>query len=95
MFVASLASALYMRERELDVRFFRSPQRRGLHGKVVIVDDTVAIVGSHNWTHQAFHRNVEASLAVVGPDLVIQLAQQFETAWQHATEEPAHASRLV
>jgi phosphatidylserine/phosphatidylglycerophosphate/cardiolipin synthase-like enzyme len=49
------------------------------HAKCLIVDDGVAVVGSHNWTHNALTTNREASLLVRDPEVVRQLADWFAT----------------
>ncbi len=47
------------------------------HAKCIIVDDAVAVVGSHNWTRAALTSNREASLLVRDPAVVRDLADWF------------------
>ena len=36
--------------------------RRTLHSKLVIIDESILIIGSHNLTSNAFYRNLESSV---------------------------------
>ncbi|RYD89165.1 MAG: hypothetical protein EOP50_17935 [Sphingobacteriales bacterium] len=65
-----------------------------LHSKVVLIDNEVTILGSHNWTHSAFHVSHEDSLAVNSPQLAMGLGRDFERLWTEGARkaEAAHAS---
>lgn len=52
-----------------------------LHSKYLVVDD-VAVVGSHNWSHQALCLDDELSLAVRSKDLSGELRAVFECDWE-------------
>jgi len=54
-----------------------------LHSKYLVVDD-VAVVGSHNWSHQALCLDDELSLAVRSKDLSGELRAVFERDWDRA-----------
>ena len=54
-----------------------------LHSKYLVVDD-VAVVGSHNWSHQALCLDDELSLAVRSKDLSAELRAVFERDWERA-----------
>lgn len=49
-----------------------------LHTKLIIVDKTRIIIGSHNYTHHAFSSNHEASIFVVMKDIQNGLVQYFD-----------------
>jgi phosphatidylserine/phosphatidylglycerophosphate/cardiolipin synthase-like enzyme len=51
------------------------------HSKFVIFDDRLALVGSHNWSHEGLGLAREDSLAVQSPDLARMLALEFEERW--------------
>ncbi|RKG65497.1 hypothetical protein D7V80_23170 [Corallococcus sp. CA054B] len=91
--IANTTSALYMRELGLPVRLFHSERHVSTHSKFVIVDDQV-LLGSHNWTHSAFHVSHEDSLAVSSPQLAMGLGRDFERLWIEGARnvEVAHAS---
>lgn len=48
-------------------------QERTSHAKILLVDDQVAIIGSHNWTRAALTGNREVSLLVTDPEQVGQI----------------------
>ncbi len=54
-----------------------------LHSKYLVIDD-VALVGSHNWSHQSLCVDDELSLAVRSKDLSLQLRSVFEREWDRA-----------
>jgi phosphatidylserine/phosphatidylglycerophosphate/cardiolipin synthase-like enzyme len=54
-----------------------------LHSKYLVIDD-VAVVGSHNWSHQALCLDDELTLAVRSKDLSLRLRSVFEGEWERA-----------
>ncbi len=54
-----------------------------LHSKYLVIDD-VAVVGSHNWSHQALCLDDEITLAVRSKDLSLRLRSVFEREWERA-----------
>lgn len=48
-----------------------------LHTKLIIVDDEVAIVGSHNYTKNAFNLNYEVSIMVRDQESIKRLKEYF------------------
>jgi phosphatidylserine/phosphatidylglycerophosphate/cardiolipin synthase-like enzyme len=50
----------------------------------LVVDERIAIIGSHNWTPYALDRNFEVSVLIRNPVLAGQLAAHFDTLWQAA-----------
>ena len=87
--VANLASGQLFEAYDVPHRrsFDISPDgRRGLHSKLVICDD-VAVVGSQNWTDDAFAVNVEDAVAVTGPP-VDHLAVEFDRLWSYGRGMP-------
>ena len=50
----------------------RSPQTEAtLHSKFLIVDEKYLVLGSHNLTHRAMSYNIETSLIIDDPDIVL------------------------
>lgn len=47
------------------------------HAKLVLVDDEVVLIGSHNWTRAALTGNREVSMALHGPHEIAAIAQLF------------------
>jgi len=48
-----------------------------VHCKIIIIDDTILITGSHNYTQYAFTMNYEASIICQGPDEIERFKQFF------------------
>lgn len=53
-------------------------QDRTSHAKILLVDDRVAIIGSHNWTRAALTGNREISLLLTDPDQLAQIRALVE-----------------
>jgi phosphatidylserine/phosphatidylglycerophosphate/cardiolipin synthase-like enzyme len=47
------------------------------HAKLVLVDDAVVLIGSHNWTRAALTGNREVSMALHGPAEIAAIAALF------------------
>jgi len=52
--------------------------RRTLHSKLVIIDETTLIIGSHNLTSNAFYRNLESSVILELPAGGNRIAEYFD-----------------
>lgn len=52
-----------------------------LHIKLIIFDKEIAILGSHNYTMNAFTRNHEISVFLDAPDFLSPLSAFFEGLW--------------
>ena len=48
-----------------------------IHCKLMIIDDEIAIVGSHNYTQSAFEMNYELSIIIKGRDEIQRIIQFF------------------
>lgn len=64
--------------------------RRGMHTKFVICDD-VAVVGSQNWTDDAFFDNVEDAVLLTGSPVNL-LAAEFARLWAVGRRMPTDAT---
>jgi len=53
-----------------------------VHVKCMILDNKKAIVGSHNYTQNAFESNLETSILVDDIDCVYDYFSYFENLWQ-------------
>lgn len=63
---------------KLGVRVRSLRDKRVLHTKLVIVDGKKLVIGSHNFTTNAFHRNLEVSAIVDIPEDVTRFSEFFE-----------------
>ena len=52
-----------------------------VHAKMMIIDDEVLVLGSHNYTKSAFSRNQEASIIVKGREDIMDYIRYFKGLW--------------
>ena len=52
------------------------------HAKMMILDDNILVLGSHNYSKAAFSRNQEASIIVEGRDEILPYRKYFKGLWQ-------------
>ena len=52
-----------------------------LHSKLLMIDKTLAILGSHNFSKQAMGSNIETSVLVEGSGEIRPLQEYFELLW--------------
>lgn len=55
--------------------------RKTLHAKILIIDSSIAVVGSHNFSLRALSSNLECSVCLVDLTIVKQLCKYFESIW--------------
>lgn len=65
-----------LRELGLDCRKIVSKDL--LHAKLIIIDDKIAVVGSHNFTQSAFGKNFECSIITTDEETVGKFREYFE-----------------
>jgi phosphatidylserine/phosphatidylglycerophosphate/cardiolipin synthase-like enzyme len=69
------------------------PRTRGkLHAKLLLVDRSVAVVGSYNWTRSGGEKNTELIVVLRDPKAVARLLENFVTLWQAVTGEAPQAA---
>jgi len=49
------------------------------HAKVLVVDDEITVLGSHNWTFAAFERNNESSVKITSRPVAQQYISYFNS----------------
>jgi phosphatidylserine/phosphatidylglycerophosphate/cardiolipin synthase-like enzyme len=59
------------------VKARRMNEHRTLHAKLIVIDDTLLITGSHNLTRNAFGSNIELSVAVYLPVGMSRISEFF------------------
>ena len=52
-----------------------------VHAKLMIIDDNIVILGSHNYTHNAFVLNKEISVILIDFDNFLDFNNFFESLW--------------
>jgi len=51
------------------------------HAKMMIIDDEIMVLGSHNYSKSAFSRNQEASIIVSGREDIKEYREYFRDLW--------------
>jgi len=54
------------------------------HAKVLIIDDEILVLGSHNISKSAFTRNFEASIIIHSRQSILDFIRYFENIWKFA-----------
>lgn len=75
--------------RALDLRPYSRYAGCLLHAKYIVIDNRIAVIGSHNWSYGAFADNRELSLLIRDTAVTRQLSQLFEQDWQLAATHQA------
>lgn len=52
-----------------------------MHAKMMLIDDSIAIIGSHNYTQSAFSTNLEISLCCTFANKDNELSNYFKNLW--------------
>jgi phosphatidylserine/phosphatidylglycerophosphate/cardiolipin synthase-like enzyme len=58
------------------------PEKNLLHSKMIIIDDEVCIMGSHNITQSAFTSNMETSFLIIEKPEILIFQKYFNALWQ-------------
>lgn len=56
-----------------------------MHDKIAVIDSSVVMTGSFNWTQSANTANNENLLVVSDPMLAQSYESQFQTVWEHSS----------
>lgn len=59
-----------------------------LHSKMVVIDATTTLVGSHNWTANSLSSTHELSMLITSPSLAQAAAARFEKIWNTLPDLP-------
>lgn len=62
----------------LGIRAKRLKDRRVVHSKLFLIDQKTLVIGSHNYTRNAFGSNIETSIAVELPEEITRFSDFFE-----------------
>jgi len=72
----NLYAALILMDCGIYARYLKNS--RVCHAKTVIIDQEVALIGSHNWTTNSLKRNLEVSVMVRDKEEVGRLIEEFD-----------------
>lgn len=67
---------------QLNIEVKKIPSKKTLHTKLMIINNKTAILGSHNYTMNAFTINFEVSVIIQDEVIVKRLKTYFENLWQ-------------
>ncbi len=56
------------------------------HAKSLVVDDSIGIIGSHNWSPRSMVANNESAVVLYGQDYWREHQEHFEKLWEYAKE---------
>lgn len=73
-------TASFLRQYGCEVKL--APHGNMTHAKMMIIDDNILVVGSHNYTKSAFSRNQEASIIVEGREEILEFRKFFKGLWE-------------
>ena len=66
--------------------------QKGCHTKGIVVDSSVVVLGSHNWTNQGMLYNRDASLVVHDPEVAAYFERIFRFDWEFLAKQEADES---
>jgi len=73
-------TASFFQKAGIDVKFGQIGV--ATHAKLLILDQKIAVVGSHNFTKGAFTRNQEVSVLIDGSEAIRPFIDYFKLLWQ-------------
>ncbi len=68
-FINRLNKEVKNRLEDVGIRVRMNSSRTINHVKLIVVDDFISVIGSHNWTLTAFRRNQESSVMIKSADV--------------------------
>ena len=76
----------HLLEQGVEVRL--DGNRRGMHHKVILIDDQILVTGSYNFSNNAKTRNDENTLIVHSVEVAALYREEFERVWGEAKVSP-------
>ena len=62
------------------------PDRRCQHAKMLIVDNCLGIIGSHNWSPKSMTENFEVAVEIHHAGYLFEIQKHFEKIWEGSKE---------
>lgn len=92
---ANLKNVEQLTNRDIEVKWAPMNLPAIMHRKLLIVDGQQVLLGSANWTHNAFTRSDEVDVVLDDVDVLRRLQALFDSDWQQgwlerATRYPSH-----
>lgn len=79
----------FLHGRRVNVRRYPGGRREQTHNKLVLFDTELAVLGSHNWSHNAFSVSAEDSVALWSRDAVEHLERDYLETWNLRSKQEA------
>lgn len=79
--IANETTVSFLRHLNVAARFYSGRGRTSTHSKYLVIDDNLIVLGSHNWSPDAFRLNDEDSVAATSGPLCTWLADEFSGLW--------------
>ena len=70
------AAFLFLKKNGVEVSY--DSNERVLHSKLIVIDSSVTILGSTNWTYSALRKNHESSVIISSPEIARVFAKSLE-----------------
>jgi len=70
----------FLKNHNISVKLDRDPSTT-IHTKLVIIDDRIVYLGSHNWSEESLQHNDEVSVRIVSEDNARSLEEYFQVLW--------------
>lgn len=91
--VGNKTSLFFLKDAGVKVKEFAGKFTSSTHSKYCLFDDDAFVLGSHNWSENAFLRNHESSIFVESKDLNRRLAQDFIRDWENSSAAEGGTAR--
>lgn len=78
----------YRRLQQHGVSVRLDSEERGVHSKIVLVDDSLVLLGSHNWTLGSLLRYDDVSVYLESPALAARYKARFDKVWDEDSRAP-------
>lgn len=87
VFLANHTTWLYLSYMGIPIRYFTGGLKlKSLHSKYVIIDNDISIIGSHNFTCDAFNHNIEFSVGFKDGKINNTLSKTYLASWEKGLE---------
>lgn len=72
----------FLKENNVKVRYLK--YNRCCHAKLIIIDEEVCVIGSHNLSLRSVNNNFEVSAILTGKENIMPAVEVFKKVWQDA-----------
>ncbi len=80
--VANLTTLEYATSLGVPTKIYSSTTNSSTHSKVVMIDNELSVVGSHNWSNSAFNMSIQDSIAIYSEEFATTLLKKLNATWK-------------